>query len=117
MDGMYGLPGGHLEANETISEAARREAKEEAGVDIDMHKLTFVHLMHRKEPGNFEYVDVFFVSKHWEGEAQLGEVDLADDTQWCKVENLPENIIPYNRAGIDSFVKKVLYSEFLSDNE
>jgi 8-oxo-dGTP pyrophosphatase MutT (NUDIX family) len=33
--GQYGLPGGHLELNENPEEAARRELKEELGIDYN----------------------------------------------------------------------------------
>lgn len=34
--GLWSLPGGHVEIGETIEEAAVREAKEEAGYDIEL---------------------------------------------------------------------------------
>lgn len=38
-EGLFNLPGGHVEAGETLHEAAKREVKEETGYDI---KLTGV---------------------------------------------------------------------------
>jgi nucleoside triphosphatase len=38
--GKYGVPGGHIELGESVTEAARREAKEETGLDI--HDLNFL---------------------------------------------------------------------------
>lgn len=35
-EGLYNLPGGHVEAHETLFEAALREVKEEAGYVVDL---------------------------------------------------------------------------------
>ena len=35
MDGMYGLPSGHLEANESIADACIREIKEEININVE----------------------------------------------------------------------------------
>ncbi|MDI6721625.1 MAG: MTH938/NDUFAF3 family protein [Candidatus Aenigmarchaeota archaeon] len=37
--GLWNLPGGHLDENETFEEAAIREAKEETGFDIDIRSI------------------------------------------------------------------------------
>ncbi|GGI11607.1 NUDIX domain-containing protein [Gottfriedia solisilvae] len=39
----YNLPGGGVNPNETILEAARREAKEEASIDVEVGSLAFVY--------------------------------------------------------------------------
>ncbi|KOO44256.1 NUDIX domain-containing protein [Priestia koreensis] len=39
----YNLPGGGVEPFETVMEAAKREAKEEASIDVDVTSLAFVY--------------------------------------------------------------------------
>ncbi len=39
----YNLPAGGVEPNETIIEAVRREAQEEASIDVDVGSLAFVY--------------------------------------------------------------------------
>ncbi|MDF9761088.1 8-oxo-dGTP pyrophosphatase MutT (NUDIX family) [Peribacillus simplex] len=39
----YNLPAGGVDSNETIIEAVRREAQEEASVDVDVGSLAFVY--------------------------------------------------------------------------
>jgi 8-oxo-dGTP diphosphatase len=39
----YNLPGGGVEAGESVAEAAAREAKEEAGIDVSVDGLAFIY--------------------------------------------------------------------------
>ncbi|WP_456274422.1 NUDIX domain-containing protein [Bacillus sp. AK031] len=39
----YNLPGGGVEAGESVGEAAVREAKEEAGIDVGVDSLAFIY--------------------------------------------------------------------------
>lgn len=43
LPGKYGLPGGHLEANETPNEAAVREIAEEIGITLSPKEITSKH--------------------------------------------------------------------------
>ena len=45
--GMWSIPGGKLEDNETTQEGAKREFFEETAVDIDNRELTFIGLIPR----------------------------------------------------------------------
>src|SRR5215471_20134756 len=67
MNGKYCLPGGHVEGLERYREAAVREAKEEAGVDIAESDLVFMHTLERF-CGDHVRVDVFFEATVWQGE-------------------------------------------------
>lgn len=110
-DGEYGLPAGHLDGNETLIKAVVREAKEETGIDLSPEDLTLVHVMHRKEPTE-ERVDFFFITKKWTGKPKIMEPNKCDDLSWFAFDNLPDNVIPYIKKVIDSFLKNIFYSEF-----
>jgi 8-oxo-dGTP diphosphatase len=50
----YNLPAGGVEKGESVIEAVRREAKEEAGIDVEVGELAFVfeyapHLLNEPE--------------------------------------------------------------------
>jgi 8-oxo-dGTP diphosphatase len=51
MDGHASLPAGHVEPGEPADAAAVREAKEEIGVVVAPADVSFVHVMHRRTPG------------------------------------------------------------------
>lgn len=42
-EGLYNLPGGHIDAHETILEAAVRETKEETGYDVEVTGLVGIY--------------------------------------------------------------------------
>lgn len=109
-DGNYGLVAGHVEDGESLTQAAIREAKEEAGVDILPEDLEVKTTMHRKQ--NDIRVDFFFVAKKWEGELTNMEPDRCDDLSWFPLDELPSNTIPYTRQVIECYRKGIIYSEW-----
>lgn len=109
-DGKYGVPSGHLEKNETVRDAVAREAKEEAGIDIEKSKLKIVHTMHRKS--NFNYIDLYFTIDSWEGEPTNSEKDKSDKCGWFSIENLPNNTLINVSVVIKNYRNNILFSEF-----
>jgi 8-oxo-dGTP diphosphatase len=109
-DGNYGLVAGHLDAHESLTSAAIREAKEESGIDIDPQDLEVKTTMHRRQDD--ERVDFFFEVTAWKGEPINTEPDKCDDLSWFDLDELPTNIIPYIRQAIECYRSGVLYSEF-----
>lgn len=64
-DGNYSVVAGHVEAGETVTQAAIREAVEEVGVTLEPDDLQIVHVMNRKSKD--ERIDFFIVVRHWGG--------------------------------------------------
>jgi len=108
-DGMYGLPAGHLDEHEPLTEAISREAKEEIGLSIKSKDFKVCHIMHRKESD--ERLDVFFSAKNIKGEPVNKEPHLCDNVKWFPLNKLPENIIPYIKIAIENSLKGKMYSE------
>ena len=109
-DGHYSVVAGHVEAGETVTQAAVREAGEEAGVAIDPTGLRVVYVMHRR--GDDERIDFFVVTERWAGDPHNGEPTKCDDLRWFPLTALPGNTIPYVRAAIAGWQAGVTYSEF-----
>jgi 8-oxo-dGTP pyrophosphatase MutT (NUDIX family) len=68
-DGNYSFVAGHLDGGESAVQAAIREAKEEAGVELRPEDLKLALTMHRLT--DREQVDFFFEAKHWIGEPNI----------------------------------------------
>ena len=113
-DGFYNLPSGHLDGGEKASIAAIREAKEEVGVIISKNDLNLVHTMHRHRianDGEYEYIDLIFQAKKWSNKPKNCERKWCDDLSWFKLNNLPKNIVPYNKKFLEARIKNTNYSE------
>lgn len=86
-----------------------REAKEEAGIVLDVQNLTFSHVMHRI--CETERVDYFFVCDTWENEPTIGEPHKCDAMEWFEIDSIPENTVPYIRQALENIVAKNVFSE------
>lgn len=111
-DNNYCFIAGHVEPNETFTEAAIREGKEEVGVILKPEDVKVVHVMHRKSHDGSERVNVFFLAQKWEGEPKNLEPEKCDDLAWFALGNLPQNTIPYISLVLKYMRKKVFYSEY-----
>ncbi|HSX20818.1 MAG TPA: NUDIX domain-containing protein [Gammaproteobacteria bacterium] len=110
----YGVPAGHIDGHESAKAAAVREAKEEAGIDININDLKFVLAMHRScddEFGYREYVDLYFQAEKWQGEPHNAELKKCSEVKWLDPNNLPENIVPDVRKALESISRNEMYSE------
>lgn len=108
-DGKYNLPSGHVEDNESLTQAASREIFEEIGIALKPEDFTLVHVMHRKE--NDIRVDFFFTADPHNQEPENREPEKCDDLRWFPLNKLPVNTVGYIKQAIESFVKKQFYSE------
>ncbi len=109
-DGKYSVPAGHVEDNESLLYSTCREVREEAGLVLKPKDLTLVHVMHRKS--NDIRMDYFFTTNKKGLVPQNMEPHKSDDLRWFPLNKLPTNTIPYIRAAIDNYRKKIIYSEF-----
>ncbi len=88
-EGTWQLPGGHLEFFETFNDCAKREVKEETGLNItDVTFATVTNDMFQKE--NKHYITIFVKSKNSEGVAKVMEPNKCSKWEWFDWNNLPE---------------------------
>lgn len=95
---VWGVPGGHVDPEESVAEAAVREAKEETGYDValgaligvysaigdwqDMHACAFMATVGPEEPG------------------PLGTPEEVADLGWFDIDRLPGDTIWWHAARI-----------------
>jgi 8-oxo-dGTP diphosphatase len=81
------LPGGHLEMFETAEVAARRETKEECGLEVGKVELIgFTEDFYPKE--NKHYITIFFIGDYIGGEPQDMEPDKISNWTWYPIDQL-----------------------------
>ena len=112
MDGMYTLPAGHIDGNETAQTAMFREAKEEVNLSILANDLHVVHTMHRKAENGREYFDIFLEAKSFSGEIKNNEENKCDEIGWFSLDSLPENTLDYVKEVFNQISKREHYSSF-----
>ncbi|MDO8530160.1 MAG: NUDIX domain-containing protein [bacterium] len=86
--GEYSIPGGHMEYMESFEECARREVKEETGLEVE--NMRFLSLSNNKKYLPKHYVEVGFVAEWKSGEAKTLEPDKIGDWKWYNIDELPE---------------------------
>lgn len=99
------FPGGHLDQDEDVKGAVRREIEEETGLEVKVHQLVDVY---RGEVG---IVRVLF---HCESEDRsVTPKDDLQDVKWVEPEALSENLGDYDssileeREEIQNFIEKL----------
>ncbi|MDB5190203.1 MAG: hypothetical protein JWN49_529 [Parcubacteria group bacterium] len=110
-DGDYEMPSGHMDGHETVRAAAVREALEETGVTIKEEDLEVAHVMHRFGE-KYERIEFFLTASEWEGEPAVMESEECDDLQWFALDELPSNMIPKSKAGLQYALAGEAFSEF-----
>ncbi len=110
-DGNYSLISGHLEENETCTQALVREAQEEAGIIINQKDLELIYVNHRNSADEKKYVDIFMFTPTWNGEITNKEPERCDDLSWFDIDKLPQNIIPFVKQAIENANHKKTYGE------
>ena len=109
-DDHWSAAAGHVERGETAYDAARREAREETGVEVG--SLTFVTSMQRTAQGEpiDERIDFFFTCRTWTGEPRIVEPSKCAALGWFPLGSLPEPVVPHERfvlerlgTGLDSY--------------
>jgi len=107
-DGMLTIPAGHVDKGDFVREAAIKETKEEALVDVQIEDLEFVHVDYIRD----EYVNFYFKAQKWTGEPGLGEPHLASEAVWIDKNNLPEDVIPQLKRLFQQINQNSFFSEF-----
>lgn len=108
MDGMYTLPAGHVDGNETLQMAMSREAKEELDISILPEDLSILHMMHKKS--DYEYFDFFLEVKKYSGILKNNEEDKCDEIKFFPLDSLPENTLEYIKIALGQIAKGEKFS-------
>jgi 8-oxo-dGTP pyrophosphatase MutT (NUDIX family) len=104
-DGHWAVLAGHVEAGESVLEAAVREAAEEAAVDVALDDLEPLCTVHRTLRGGGpidQRADFFLATRRWAGEPTVTEPAKAAAMGFYPLSALPEICVPHERLVLDS---------------
>jgi 8-oxo-dGTP diphosphatase len=87
-EGEYAWPGGHMEYMESFEDCARREVREETGMEID--NIRFLRLMNLKQYAPKHYVDIGLIADWKSGEPRVMEPDRVEGWDWRDMNDVPE---------------------------
>ncbi len=87
-NGEWAWPGGHLEHMESIVECAKRETREETGVEIE--NVRFLRLVNMTDYAPKHYIDIGLIADWKSGEPQILEPDKVERWEWRNLDDLPE---------------------------
>lgn len=90
-EGTWQFPGGHLEYFENIFDCAKRETREEVGIEItNLQIATFTNDFFRKEQKH--YVTLFVLSDYSKGKVRVYEPEKCEKWEWFSWSELPSSL-------------------------
>lgn len=109
-DGNYSVVAGHVDGDETIISAMKREALEEAGININEEDLKIVEVMHRKSDD--ESIDYFLYANKFSGNVSIMEPNKCDELSFYELNKFPNNVIPYVKEAIENYRNNIQFVDY-----
>jgi 8-oxo-dGTP diphosphatase len=106
--GWWGWMGGQLEFGETLQACARREAQEEAGVDVTNLRLLCISSIIVEDQ---HWIDVEFLGDIASGEPQTAAPDELTEWAWYPIDDLPGPIFEPAELALRSYRTGILVNE------
>lgn len=98
-------------------EAMMREAKEELGIEVRVSDIIDTFVVNRKNVSLPSYFDVYFEIKSYVGEIKINEKDKCEELVWARIDDLPSDMITFEKEAIANNNKGIKFSVILADNE
>lgn len=106
-EGEWSSPGGHLEYLESFENCARRETKEESGIEIK--NIRFQFLANVVKYNSKHYVHIGVIADWESGEPKILEPKRQGPWGWYSLDNLPEPLFEMCKLAIDSYKTGRIY--------
>ncbi|EKD56432.1 MAG: MutT/NUDIX family protein [uncultured bacterium] len=112
--GMWGSFGGHVKFGETPIEAAKREAKEELGIEID--NFTFISCANLIK-GDKHFLDISFMAEIISGKPTIQEPHRIEEIGWYPLDDLPTPLFEPVKIVLESLKTGKRYFEIKDIDE
>ncbi len=99
--GEWCFPGGHLDYMESFEDCARRETREEAGIEIKNIRLNYLANLKTYTPKH--YVDIGLIAEWESGEPQVLEPEKNETWEWFDINDLPEPLFEPCKFAVQSY--------------
>jgi 8-oxo-dGTP diphosphatase len=100
--GEYCWPGGKMEFGESFAECAKRETREETGLEIT--NIRFLRLMNLKyENPAKHFVDIELMADWQSGEPKLLEPEKFESWAWYDLNELPEPLFLPQKTALEAY--------------
>ena len=95
--GQWVFPGGFVDYDETVEDAAKRELLEETGVDANIQAILGVYSKPDRDPRSHN-ISIVFVAQHISGQPK-GEDDAAE-AAWHNIKDLASESLAFDHGEI-----------------
>ena len=106
--GKWALPGGFVEMNETLLQAATRELKEETGITIKDLKQFRTYDAIDRDPRHRTISTVFYFIDNQQSTKELTAGDDAAEAIWWDINKLPNLAFDHKEIIVDIFMENNL---------
>ncbi len=103
--GTWALPGGHLEYQEKLIDAAKRELKEELDIHADDLRIVAIS----DDLGQRHYIHVTFLLNGYEGPIKLVEPDKCEEWKFFSIHDLPQPLFHPHQKILQTFLSQEVY--------
>lgn len=115
--GFLALPAGHIDEGENVYDAVVREAKEELNITISIENIIDTFVVNRRNKSIQPYYDVYFEIDSYIGDIIINEPEKCSELKWIKVEDLPDDVIDFEKVALLNNKKGIKFSTIDVDNE
>lgn len=115
--GFLALPAGHVDTGENVYDAVIREAKEELNITISMENIIDTFVVNRRNKSISPYYDVYFEFDSYVGNIIINEPEKCSELKWIKIEDLPDDVIDFEKIALLNNKKGIKFSTIDVDNE
>lgn len=109
-DGMYALPGGKIDDDESPVKAIVRELAEEIGIAITRENVELGTVLYF-QGSTRECVAFVFKITSWEGEPYNKEPQKHDHCAWFSLSTLPDTLLPRHVKMVQNVRAGICYAE------